>query len=731
MLGDVILPPALVLTRAGFSFTNAPCGILRFDMNKNGLKIGGLIVLGGLLPGLVFAAPFSGTCKKTTGEPGTSPSDCNVPGVIWNTKGTSILQDAQINITDKATVGTFELTQTPSINFFNNLKLENGKAFRVDSTGPTEYYMGNWGAPTGLNPLVFKIYGGLEVLDTALGAGLGKDGRVQAPQFCFTNFGSPDCRSSWPAGGGGTLTGITAGSGITVTGGAPSPTVSINTGTLNDLYVNATGDTMTGPLNITAAAPGFGNAPLKINRTDSGYGFSITSDLGGEFKNTNGDNTYIGSSGYGLQASLFVPNSIGVQASAIGANGVGGDFLGNKKGVVARTGGFGSDNIAVQGSEASIGGKFQGRETGVMGIAPAPAAYSGVAEAVGVMGMSTNTAVTNIGVKGTATGASSQGGFFSGTFAGVNANSPGTAVFGGGGTTGGNFQGSTYGVLVAASTPGVGTAVSGYNGSTGGNFSGSTYGVYGVGGSGSLFYDSSYGTYSYVAYPGYGLLTNQQIYTSGALTAGTVTGYGEFSLPNAAQGVMLGALDRPMITRGWDQFTSGVNAGVGRWGMFMEPSTLTIGIPDTTVGTKYFSVVKYAADGTRTNLFYTDNSGNFVVPAGTASKPGGGSWAVYSDARLKNIHGDFTRGLGAIASLQPISYNYAKGNAENLPSDQTYIGLTAQNVQKAIPEAVSMDENGFLKLNNDPVIWTMLNAIKELKAENDSLKARVEALEKK
>jgi hypothetical protein len=35
-----------------------------------------------------------------------------------------------------------------------------------------------------------------------------------------------------------------------------------------------------------------------------------------------------------------------------------------------------------------------------------------------------------------------------------------------------------------------------------------------------------------------------------------------------------------MITRGFDPFSSGKHIGLGRWGLFMEPSTLTLGIPD-------------------------------------------------------------------------------------------------------------------------------------------------------
>jgi len=58
-----------------------------------------------------------------------------------------------------------------------------------------------------------------------------------------------------------------------------------------------------------------------------------------------------------------------------------------------------------------------------------------------------------------------------------------------------------------------------------------------------------------------------------------------------------------------------------------------------------------------------------------------------------------------------------------------HIGFSAHDVQEVIPEAVEEDENGYLIVDNDPILWTMLNAIKELKAQNDELRSRVEALE--
>jgi len=113
---------------------------------------------------------------------------------------------------------------------------------------------------------------------------------------------------------------------------------------------------------------------------------------------------------------------------------------------------------------------------------------------------------------------------------------------------------------------------------------------------------------------------------------------------------------------------------------------------------------------------------------GTADKPGGGSWNTYSDIRLKNVQGDFTRGLDDLMKIDPVVYQYKPGNALDLPSDPMHIGLVAQDVQKAVPEAVTKNPDGYLEVNNDPIIWTMLNSIKQLKAENDVLKKEIEDL---
>jgi len=88
--------------------------------------------------------------------------------------------------------------------------------------------------------------------------------------------------------------------------------------------------------------------------------------------------------------------------------------------------------------------------------------------------------------------------------------------------------------------------------------------------------------------------------------------------------------------------------------------------------------------------------------------------------------------------LQPIRYEYKPNNALEIKTEGENIGFSAQAVQKIIPEAVVKDSRGYLLVNNDPIMWTMLNAIKEqqqqietLRATNTALSLRLRSVEKR
>lgn len=113
---------------------------------------------------------------------------------------------------------------------------------------------------------------------------------------------------------------------------------------------------------------------------------------------------------------------------------------------------------------------------------------------------------------------------------------------------------------------------------------------------------------------------------------------------------------------------------------------------------------------------------------GSAGKSGGGTWDVFSDVRLKRIRGTYNSGLKAVMQLQPLRFEYKPDNALGLVSEGEHVGFSAQDVQKVIPEAVTTNSSGYLMVKSDPIIWTMLNAIKEQQKEIAELKREVRRL---
>jgi hypothetical protein len=117
----------------------------------------------------------------------------------------------------------------------------------------------------------------------------------------------------------------------------------------------------------------------------------------------------------------------------------------------------------------------------------------------------------------------------------------------------------------------------------------------------------------------------------------------------------------------------------------------------------------------------TTGPDNLLTVNGSADKPGGGSWGTFSDGRLKTVGGTYDAGLEAILKLTPIRYRYKEQNAMGIKDGEEHVGFVAQDVQKVIPEAVITNSQGYLLVNNDPILWTMLNAIKQQQAEIQAL----------
>ena len=83
-----------------------------------------------------------------------------------------------------------------------------------------------------------------------------------------------------------------------------------------------------------------------------------------------------------------------------------------------------------------------------------------------------------------------------------------------------------------------------------------------------------------------------------------------------------------------------------------------------------------------------------------------------SDERLKDIKGDFVKGLDAILNLKPINFTWKK--EAGMKSESVNSGFSAQQVREFIPEAVYEDPNGILVIDDRAIMAVLVNAVKEL-----------------
>ena len=124
-------------------------------------------------------------------------------------------------------------------------------------------------------------------------------------------------------------------------------------------------------------------------------------------------------------------------------------------------------------------------------------------------------------------------------------------------------------------------------------------------------------------------------------------------------------------------------------------------------------------------------AGQFELSLDQGRKPGTSTWTITSDERLKNIHGTYLKGLNEVLKLQPITYNYVSNGKrifEEKVLQKEFSGFSAQAVQKVFPEAVDIDDDGFLNFNMHPILVSFVNAFKELDSKNKTLEVQVEQL---
>lgn len=116
------------------------------------------------------------------------------------------------------------------------------------------------------------------------------------------------------------------------------------------------------------------------------------------------------------------------------------------------------------------------------------------------------------------------------------------------------------------------------------------------------------------------------------------------------------------------------------------------------------------------DLIRFDTSGNASkLSAGTA-------WTSFSDARVKNVSGEYVGGLAEVLRIRPVVYDY-NGKGGTIPNGRRNAGVLAQEIREIFPESVSEDrDTGLLMFDSTEITWALVNAVKELSAQIKELK---------
>jgi hypothetical protein len=164
------------------------------------------------------------------------------------------------------------------------------------------------------------------------------------------------------------------------------------------------------------------------------------------------------------------------------------------------------------------------------------------------------------------------------------------------------------------------------------------------------------------------------------------------------------------------------------------------------------------------NISIGDGNSVSFRNGGTAFKSGGASsWDGWSDARIKDIKGDYISSLDAVAALRPVRFTYKGNDTYALPSNYSdteldkpkdnieptlpyanspnyasardqkeYVGLIAQEAELAMPELFFQTKayidgtavDDLRNVNYSALTFALVNAIKELKARIEQLEGK-------
>lgn len=137
----------------------------------------------------------------------------------------------------------------------------------------------------------------------------------------------------------------------------------------------------------------------------------------------------------------------------------------------------------------------------------------------------------------------------------------------------------------------------------------------------------------------------------------------------------------------------------------------------------------------------TSTFGNsLMVTRGQAYKPGGGSWAASSDARVKKDIADFSAGLAELEKVHVVKYKY-NGLGGTMNTGEEFVGVVAQELEKIAPFMVTThpeklrptdDQSTEIKqVDPSAFVYMLVNSVKELAGKNRAQDQQLAAMDQR
>jgi hypothetical protein len=130
--------------------------------------------------------------------------------------------------------------------------------------------------------------------------------------------------------------------------------------------------------------------------------------------------------------------------------------------------------------------------------------------------------------------------------------------------------------------------------------------------------------------------------------------------------------------------------------------------------------------GNNTGLIYPPGGGGVYQASNSTT------WAQTSDERIKKNIVDNNEGLSKLKDIQVRNFEYrTEDEVTELPShlavkqEGIQLGVIAQEIEKVLPEVVITESTGVKTIKTDNLTWYLINAVKELSAQVEELKSKL------